>query len=46
LKLGGDGLALVLREAKALESELLGSAAKIAAGRRQGAKGAGGERDG
>ena len=45
LKLGGDGLALVLREAKALESELLGSAAKIAAGRRQGGKGAGGKPD-
>ena len=45
LKLGGDGLALVLREAKALESELLGSAAKIAAGRRGRAKGAAGERD-
>jgi hypothetical protein len=45
LKLGGDGLTLVMREAKALESELLGSAAKIAAGRRQGAKGAGGKRD-
>ena len=46
LKLGGDGLALVMREAKALERELLGSAAKIAAGRRQSAKGAGGKRDG
>ena len=35
LKLGEDGLSLVLREARALESQLIGSAAKIAAERRQ-----------
>jgi hypothetical protein len=38
LKLGGDGLDLVMREARALESELIGSAAKIAAARRPGGK--------
>lgn len=38
LKLGADGLALVMREARALESELIGSAAKIAAKRRRSGK--------
>lgn len=40
LGLGEDGLALVMREARALETELIGSAARIAAERRQSAKGA------
>ncbi len=35
LKLGEDGLSLVMREARALESQLIGSAAKIAAERRE-----------
>jgi hypothetical protein len=38
LKLGEDGLTLVLREARTLESQLIGSAAKIAAQRAQGGK--------
>lgn len=38
LKLGADGVDLVMREARALESELIGSAARIATQRRQSGK--------